>query len=319
MQCPKCGFEQDDGASECVRCGVIFAKSQKSVGPRSSPPGADGVASAQSAVPEPWPTLTGEDVIEAGSLGRTELRILGIGLAAAVVVYAVPFLRFGFSVLVTLFHELGHAVASWLLGHPALPAFDFVYGGGFTHMDNFQLPLALVIAAGFAFLGWTVRGNRRTLVLVAALAALWLLAVSAAWRRELVVGVMGHGGEVLLAATFFYMALANVGFRIPEIERPLASFAAFFVVIHSLAFFYNLRNDADFLTWYLAGKGGALMNDLESVALDLNIHFGWNPGVEGLAGWFFALSFVPFGFALLLFFYRDRAQELLRSLLTVSE
>ena len=26
MQCPKCGFEQDDGNTECAKCGVIFSK-----------------------------------------------------------------------------------------------------------------------------------------------------------------------------------------------------------------------------------------------------------------------------------------------------
>ena len=26
MECPKCGFAQDDGGAECARCGVVFRK-----------------------------------------------------------------------------------------------------------------------------------------------------------------------------------------------------------------------------------------------------------------------------------------------------
>src|SRR5687768_18499769 len=87
-----------------------------------------------------------------GRIGPEELKILGKGLAAAVIVYAIPFTRFVFSALITLFHELGHAIVGWLLGHPGIPAFDFVYGGGFTHMATFKLPVAVVVAMAFAYL-----------------------------------------------------------------------------------------------------------------------------------------------------------------------
>ncbi|MBI2213901.1 MAG: hypothetical protein HYU52_09650 [Acidobacteria bacterium] len=317
MQCPKCGLDQASDLRECARCGVIFAKVQRAEPhaerqePDEDPPA--GARYTPTFIPAP-PVFA--DIVEDGRLGRSELKILGFGLVSAIVVYALPFLRFVFSALVTLFHELGHAVVSWLLGHPAVPAFDFVYGGGFTHMDNFKLPIALAIGTTWAWLAWTVRGNRRTFVLVCVLAACWLFVVSSEWRRGLVVSAMGHGGEVLLASIFFYMALANVGFRIPEIERPAAAFSAFFVVIHTIHFAWRLRTDADFLAWYRAGKGGALMNDLESVALDLQIHTPLHPGIEGVAGWLIASSLIPFAFALLLFFKRSAVQRLVSSLLT---
>ena len=283
MQCPKCGFDQRDGQRECLRCGVIFAKSQRSESGTQPDAFREEIPARPVYRPSFVPAPVRVDVVEDGRLGRTELKILGFGLASAIVVYAIPFLRFVFSALVTLFHELGHAVASWLLGHPAIPAFDFVYGGGFTHMQNFKLPIAIAIAAGWGWLAWLVRKNVRTLSIVCALAALWLVAISSEWRRGLVVSSMGHGGEVLLAATFFYMALANVGFKMPELERPAAAFAAFFVVIHTVHFAWRLRTDADYLAWYREGKGGALMNDLESVALDLQIRTGLSPGIEGVA------------------------------------
>ena len=75
----------------------------------------------------------------------------------------------------------------------------FVYGGGVTHHQLFQLPLGILIGAGWAWLGWTFRRNPRTLILIGLSAGLWLVAISSEWRRELVISAMGHGGELILA------------------------------------------------------------------------------------------------------------------------
>jgi hypothetical protein len=270
--CPRCGFEDREEARECPRCGVIFAKVQRDVAPQIVE-----VAEAIEAAPDP---------------ARPELKMLAIAFAAALVAHAIPFVHFVLSVLVTLFHESGHAAASWLLGHPAVPAFDFTYGGGFTHEDDFKLPLALMVAAGCVALGFRVRGNARAVAAVAAAGVLWLFIVSSEWRREVVIASMGHGGELILAAVFVYMALANVGWRNPELERPLGAFLGLFVQLQTLRFAWRLSHDASFLAWYREGKGGALMNDLETVALDLHIHTGVNVSIEGLASWLCALSVV---------------------------
>ena len=37
MNCPKCGFEQDDQNTECFKCGVIFSRLQKTDGPVDEP------------------------------------------------------------------------------------------------------------------------------------------------------------------------------------------------------------------------------------------------------------------------------------------
>ena len=98
-----------------------------------------------------------------------------------------------------------------------------------------------------------------------------------------------------------HFARPRVGFRQPDAERPLALFIAFFVSIHSGHFAWRLRNDPDFLYWYREGKGGMLMNDLESVALDIQIFTGAQPGLEGVAGALLLASFVPFVVALILY------------------
>lgn len=302
MNCPKCGFGQPDGSAECSRCGVIFAKWE--AGPAVLPPERDPTRAVVT------------DLVVDGSLGAVELRRLAIAFAVALAVYLVPFTRFVLSAMVTLFHEFGHAVAGWVLGHPSIPAFDFVYGGGLTSRAEFKVPLAVLMGAGWVGLAWLVRANRRAVVLVGSLALVWLFVVTAEWRRDLVFSSMGHLGELALAGAFFYMALANVGFRQPEAERPIALFIAFFVTIHSIHFSWRLRNDPDFLAWYREGKGGMLMNDLESVALDIQIFTGAQPGIEGVALVLLLASLLPLAVALLLYRYRSRVNRIVSGLLT---
>ncbi len=350
MICPKCGFDQPAGALDCARCGIVFAKFQREQTtladpqetatrrPRLDPTAGQSAANragireststaAPAALPEVYDetalaqfgsaTASLEDApVTNGRIGRSELLVLGSGLAAAIVVYAVPFTRMVFSLMVTLFHEFGHAVMGWLFGIPSLPAFDFVYGGGWTHYGNFRPSIALLIAGAFVYALWLFRANRKSMALIAALFLMWLLIVSREWRRELVIASAGHAAEFVLAGIFFYMALAGVGWKIPEIERPLGAFVAFFVQIHSMAFAWRLGHDADFLAWYREGKGGAAMNDLEIVSLDLNIYAGRHTTIESVATLLLLFSFVPIAVALLWYFQRARWHRLLRRLVT---
>lgn len=296
MTCPKCEFENPPKALECAQCGVIFAKA----------------TSARSIEPRPY--VIEEERVADGRIGPSEIKVLGFGLVAAIVAYAFPLTRFLLSTLVTLFHELGHAVVGWLMGYPSIPAFDFVYGGGLTHHGEFRLSIAVAIAIGFGYLGWVCRENKKTAAIVGAVFLVWLFFVTREWRRELAFASAGHLSEFVLAGILFYQALAGVGWRSPEIERPLGAFVAFFVQIHSMLFAWRLMHDATFLEWYREGKGGALMNDLEVVALDLQIWLGMTPQIEGVARWLFLFSFVPIIVGLVWYFQRARWHRVLRAL-----
>src|SRR5690242_13228426 len=85
VNCPKCGHVAAFGAEECERCGVIFSRVR---------------------VPRRYELE--DEVVRDGRMGPAEWKILGGGLAAAILVYAIPFTRFVFSAIVTLFHEFGH-------------------------------------------------------------------------------------------------------------------------------------------------------------------------------------------------------------------
>jgi len=244
-------------------------------------------------------------------------KILLGGLISALIAHAIPFFQFMLSPLVTLLHEFGHAATAWLLGCPAIPAFDFAYGGGITQHHDFQLPLGVLIGAGWAWLGWTFRRNPRTLAVLGLCAGAWLVAVSSEWRRELVIASMGHVGELILAGVLLSMALAGAGWRIPEIERPLGAFAAFFVQLQTLRFAWRLRHDDAFLAEYVAGKGGALMNDLEVIALDVKIWAGVSMDIREVAGWLMLLALVVPIAAILLYVFRQRVRDAWHSLLVL--
>lgn len=299
IACPKCGFEEAENARECARCGIIFGKYG------APPPRRLDIRLRTGS--------TSADVVPDGRVGAQELKILGIGLVLAIFVYAVPFTRMMFSALVTLFHEFGHAVMGWIFGYPSIPAFDFVYGGGMTSHGTFRMPLALAIAGGLGYLAWLFRQNRKTVAVIGGIFLLWLFFVSAEWRREIAFAAAGHIAEFILAGILFYQALAGVGWRIPEIERPLGAFIAFFVQIHSMSFAWRLMHDPDFLEWYRQGKGGALMNDLEVIALDLHIHTPFNPGIIGATRLLFLFSFVPIAVAMVWYFQRERWHRVLRA------
>ncbi|HVE72866.1 MAG TPA: hypothetical protein VNI54_15980 [Thermoanaerobaculia bacterium] len=298
MDCPKCGHPAFPGALECERCGVIFSKA------------------SQWRTPVPRSYVIEEERVGDGRMGPAEWKILGFGLIAAIAVYAIPFTRMIFSAIVTLFHELGHAVAGWLFGHASIPAFDFVYGGGLTHYGAFRTSIAVAVGCGFAYVAWVFRENKKTLAIIAVIFAVWLYFVTREWRRELVLGVAGHLSEFILAGILFYKALAGVGWRAPDFERPLGAFVAFFVQIHSTLFAWRLLNDAGAMARYREGKGGALMNDLESVALDLQIWLGVEPGIEGVTRALLVFSVLPTVIALVWYFERARWHRVLRALRT---
>lgn len=198
-------------------------------------------------------------------------KAIASGAVMAATLLAIPFLRFVFSYLGILFHELGHAVAAWIFGYPAVPAFDFLYGGGVTLYQDRSFLLSLVVAATLAGLVYAVRAHRRIQVAAAVLAGLWLLLAVTPLHR-LVVTSSGHGAEIALAGLFLWRALTNRGIKIPA-ERPLYACMGFFVLALNLGLAGRLLGSETFRIAYAEGKGGCLRHDLQIVADDF-LHTG---------------------------------------------
>lgn len=197
----------------------------------------------------------------------------------------------------------GHGVAD---GVSISAGIDLVYGGGLTSHGEFRPSIVIAIACAFAYCGWRVCTNRVAVVILGILFSIWVLFVSREWRRELAFASAGHLGELILATVFLYKALFDEGWHWPQAERPAAAFVAAFVQINSIAFCLKLLGNPEFLAWYREGKGGAMMNDLEVIALDIHIWLGPEPGIEGIARWLCALSFLPSLAALLLYLQRPK-------------
>ena len=220
-------------------------------------------------------------------------RFIVTGCIGALIAHAFWLTSVPFETLKTLFHELGHTIVAWLLGYPAIPAFDFLFGGGFTNYGEFHLPIALAVAAGFVYAGWRLQEHPPLLATIGTVSLVWLIVVTKEWRRETVIASAGVVFELLLAATFLFMVVANVGWRMPDIERPLGALVAFFVQFDSWVFALRLIRDQDFLEWYEAGKGGALMNDLQLIALNLKIYLGIDATTQTVAKLLLFFSLFP--------------------------
>jgi hypothetical protein len=138
MQCPKCHFENAEGSTDCLKCGIVFAKYHPHVEPVEL-------------------VETPPENLELQKERRTELKCRALGIPLALIVArlgvaAVPFL---IRLLTMLVHESGHAVAAWLCGYSAIP------GLWFTPVSETQeravTLMVVLVLAGLSFWAWKTK------------------------------------------------------------------------------------------------------------------------------------------------------------------
>lgn len=284
MECPKCGLVQPDTGLECLRCGIIFAKAgvappstaavqeiamerTQRPSPRMALESAEA-SSAEDTAPEDPEQFEDEPepVPEPRHMDRTDWLVFASGPVFAVLIMAVPLLNHIFMTLVILTHEMGHALTGWLFGYPSLPAFDLRYGGGVTATFERSAVLLILVYAGFAFLLWTYRKNRSTLIVLFGLLALHI-ALSATDWHNVVFLFMGHGMELIIAGIFFYRALSGAAV-VHAAERPLYCIISWFIVLSDLRFAHRLVFSAHERGMYEEAKGGGHWMDFSRIAED---------------------------------------------------
>lgn len=253
MDCPQCSAEAPDGSLECATCGVIFAKHRS------------GAADEKRRI---VPRRPAQSKTSAG-ITHEGWKALGAGLVLALVLPRFPFLNFIFTPILTIVHELGHTVASWLFGYPAYPAFDFQYGGGVTVWNLKREPLIVLgLLIGVAALGYRARAHRAALVLLGILAIGYIAAIRGS-GETLIVSAMGHGFELLFVAIFVYRAASGWACRTP-LERPLYAFLGLWMAFFVVGYSYDLAVDPYERLQYSSGKRG-MESDLVAVGRHLGI------------------------------------------------
>jgi len=153
MRCPKCHFENAEQSTECLKCGIVFAKYERSLEVHKPAP----VTST-----EEEPVLTRDDA-------RRELLYRWFALPAALISarLLVSIAPAAVRILSMWIHECGHAVTAWLCGFPAFP------GPWFTPVDTERSrPLAVMFVGLIGFGGFRAWKQQRWVLVVSSAAVL---------------------------------------------------------------------------------------------------------------------------------------------------
>ncbi|NCJ07439.1 hypothetical protein GS597_13160 [Synechococcales cyanobacterium C] len=242
--------------------------------------------------------VTPDQELPIQTLDRETWQVIAASLFLAVLIMLSSQVSFFVSVLITAIHELGHTAFAWLFGYPAIPAFDFLHGGGITFYTQQRWPvLVFILYFGLGYLLYRYRHNALMSRYVLGTLVLYSLCLLTQ-GQDILIAAMGHGFELLFAGIFLYRSLSGFACR-HAIERPLYGMLGLFTVLYNLKFTQSLLFNPMFRAQYQEGKGGLLDHDLIRLARDY-LHLPFN----GVVGCFWLSSLLtPVGVFLL---YRYR-------------
>jgi len=220
MQCPKCEYDHESQTTECLKCGIVFAKYFR-------------LREIEEKVPDPIPVET-ETADTTEDRRELKYRVLAIPVAlvaAKILVSSAPFLV---RLITMLVHESGHAVTAWLCGFSAVP------GLWFTSVSPDRVPLvSLTLVASVGFGGFQFWRMRRWMW-VAAGAAVFLIQVRCTLlplhQAHALVTFGGDAGSLVLGTLLmmtFYASRENVLYRNSLRWGLLAIGAASFIDVFS--------------------------------------------------------------------------------------
>ncbi len=224
--------------------------------------------------------------------------VLASGPIFALLIMCFPLLNHIFTTFTTLVHEMGHTLIGWIFGYPALPAFDLRYGGGVTATMPRSMLLLVIFYSVMAFLVYTYRKNRSTLIFLVVFLAIHIV-LSVTTLHDVVFLMMGHGMELVIAGIFFYRALSGAAV-VHSLERPLYAVIAWFIVLSDLRFAYRLATSAHVRRLYEEAKGGGHWMDFSRVAEDY-LH----TNLKVMAVFFFIATLLPLVVGFLAFRYQE--------------
>lgn len=201
------------------------------------------------------------------SIDREGWTAIASGLGLALLVLASQQVTFLLSPMITLVHELGHTLTNWIFGYPAIPAFDFLHGGGVTFQTQRLSFLIGVVYCGFGYLFYVYWHNYLTARVLLGVAIAYTVCTFTGIHNFLVVS-MGHGFELIFAGIFIARAISGYGCRY-SIERPLYAMLGVYMTIYDIQFSWQLIFDETTRAVYEQGKGGVIDHDLVRIARDI--------------------------------------------------
>ena len=221
-----------------------------------------------------------------------------VGLVLAIAVLASPLASFLFHPLLVIIHELGHTIFFWLYGYPAIPAFDFVDGGGLAMAFERQQEILYglwVVSAVVWLLWWRNRVVRYVLPFLLG----FHIISSQVILHEVIIAFMGHGTELIFAGIFFYRAFTGVAVH-HWLERATYAFGAFYISLWNIHWIYNLYTSQSDQAEYAAYVQSGVHMDFAVIAYEL-LHVS----ISSVILTFLILSFLPLPLAAGLAWFRD--------------
>ncbi|HYB76778.1 MAG TPA: hypothetical protein VEE85_01130 [Candidatus Bathyarchaeia archaeon] len=194
MRCPKCQFDHELQTSECLKCGIVFARYQAALDAAANE---TGLAAPMTLSPSVPVTVRNDAVRELKS------RILALPLALLVArLVAGTGLRTAVSMLAMVLHESGHAITAWLTGRWAVPL-PWVT----PHGEERSWSIVVVLTAAIVFGGFQAWKAQRWGWVFAACAVLILQLIVLCLPAGPLIVFFGDGGAMVLAtilmATFY--------------------------------------------------------------------------------------------------------------------
>jgi hypothetical protein len=196
MHCPKCQFDHALQTTECLKCGIVFARYLEPAGKGAGP------ALAMAA---PAPLLASAPDSDRNNAAR-ELRYRALALPLALLVARLidgTGFRMASAMLAMVLHECGHAITAWLTGRWAIPLLWVT-----LHGEERSWAIVLMLTAGIVSAGiLTWKAQRWGWVLVAS-AVLILQVIFLNLPADAALIFCGDGGAMVLATILMAMFYA---------------------------------------------------------------------------------------------------------------
>ena len=199
MRCPKCQFDHPLQTTECLKCGIVFARYQEAV-ERAAKPAASALP-MEAVEPLVAPAFTSDRTDGVRELWYRALA-LPLALLVAWLINGTG-LRMAPAMFAMVLHESGHAITAWLTGRWAIPLLWVTLHGEERSWAIVLVVTATIVSAGL----WMWKVERWGWVLAAS-AVLVLQVIFLNLPAGAAIVFCGEGGAMVLATILMAMFYA---------------------------------------------------------------------------------------------------------------